>query len=222
MMIKSSYKVIIYSSILIISIISLLVSSCITTNYYTGKTLEQGKTVLTPGVDNLVIIEQDEGIVDKDLSFSISLGIAHGFPWRFEAGIRNYFPYIWEANIRHQLNPRSFDWFDLSVNFHTGIVFSQRFEDVLPPYFKYGFTLSKEISTVQPFISYYLNNKFKFERVSERTDFRILAFGIAIKNRNDLIIPECSYYRSPSGDEFFSLGIGLRASLHRSTTKKER
>ena len=198
-----------------------ILSSCITTNYYTGRTLEEGKTVLTPGVDNLVLVESKKGIVEKDLAFSISMGVATGLPWRFEVGIRNYFPYIWEANLRHQLNPRSFDWFDLSANFHAGVVFSAKFEEVSPPYYKYGFTLSKKIFSIQPFISYYLNNQFIFERVAERTDFEIICFGIAIPFRGDLIIPECSYYRSPSGVDFYSIGIGIRAFLNKTKTKEQ-
>jgi hypothetical protein len=199
----------------------LFISGCITTNYYTGQTLEQGNTVLTPGVDNLVLIEQEEGVVDKDLSFSISVGVSHGLPWRFEAGIRSYFPYIWEANLRHQINPRSFTLFDISANFHSGIVISTRFDDVSPPYYKYGLTLSKKIFTFQPFVSYYINNKFKFDKVEESTDFRIISFGIAIPNHKDLIIPECSYYRSPSGENFYSIGIGLRASLNRGNSTEQ-
>ena len=207
-------------SIVLIIHFVLISSGCITTNYYTGRTLEKGRTVLTPGVDNLLLIERESGVVEKNLAFSISMGFATGLPLRFETGLRCYFPFIWEANLRHQITPRSFDWFDLSANFHAGIVFSTRFEGVSPPYYKYGFTLSKEILSLQPFISYYLNNKFKFERVDERTDFRIISFGIAIPNDVDLIIPECSYYRSPSRKDFYSIGIGLRADLSRSKAKE--
>jgi len=138
-------------------LIFLIISSCITTNYYTARTLEKGKTVLTGGVDNLIWIEEDEGIVDKNLSFSLSLGVATGLPWRFETGIRGYFPYIYEANLRHQLNPREFEWFDISANGHIGVSFSEEFEEVSDPYFKYGLTISKEILNIQPYVSYYLN-----------------------------------------------------------------
>ena len=196
-------------------------SGCMTTNYYTGKTLESGKTVVTPGADNLILIESKEGIVEKDIAFSISMGVATGLPWRFEVGIRNYFPYIWEANVRHQLNPRSFNWFDLSANFHAGVVFSPKFEEVSPPYYKYGFTLSKEILSLQPFVSYYINNQFEFERVAQRTDFEIICFGIGIPFKGDLIIPECSYYRSPSGVNFYSVGIGVRVDLNKPKTEEK-
>ena len=196
-------------------------ASCITTNYYTGRTLESGKTVVTPGADNLILIESREGVVEKDMAFSVSMGIATGLPWRFEIGLRNYFPYILEANIRHQINPRSFELFDLSANFHAGVVFSPEFDDVSEPYYKYGFTLSKEIFTLQPFVSYYLNNQFEFERLAQRTDFEIICFGIGIPFKGDLIIPECSYYRSPSGVNFYSIGIGVRADLSKPKNKEK-
>lgn len=46
--------------------------NCATSNCYTARTLEQGKVVLTPAVDNLAILAYE----DKQLSWSvISLGI---------------------------------------------------------------------------------------------------------------------------------------------------
>ena len=54
-------------------LIFLILLSCFTTNYYTARTLKKGKTVLTGGVDNLIWIEEDGGIVDKNLSFSLSI-----------------------------------------------------------------------------------------------------------------------------------------------------
>ena len=106
--------------IIFIPLFIIIINGCVTTNYYTAQTLEAGETVLTPGVDNLIWIENDGKVVDKHLTFSVSLGVATGLPWRFKTGIRGYFPYIYEANIRHQINPRSFDLFDISANFHGG------------------------------------------------------------------------------------------------------
>ena len=199
----------------------LLISGCITTNYYTGRTLEEGKTVLTPGVDNIIIMEEEEGLLKKNFSFSLSLGIATGLPWRFEAGLRTYFPYIWEADIRYQITPRSFDWFDLSANFHSGVVFSDRFKEVSSPYYKYGFTISKEIMGIQPYVGYYLNSHYLYERDAEWSDFGVVCFGLAIPFRDDFIIPECNYLRNRDGDfGVYSIGIGIRASLNKPETKK--
>ena len=199
-------------------ILQIFCFGCITTNYYTGQTLEEGETVVTPGLDNLVWITEDEGVVEKNLAFSISFGVATGLPWRLEAGIRGYFPYTYEANIRHQINPRSFDWFDLSANFHVGVTFTEEFEDISPPYYKYGITLSKEIDGFQPFVSYYWNKSYLVRKDSDDfSDYSIICFGLAIPFRDDLIIPECNYYTSKYGDKgFFTFGIGLRAMLGRS------
>ena len=89
--------------IIFIPLFIIIINGCVTTNYYTAQTLEAGETVLTPGVDNLIWIENDGKVVDKHLTFSVSLGVATGLPWRLETGIRGYFPYIYEANIRHRL-----------------------------------------------------------------------------------------------------------------------
>jgi hypothetical protein len=205
-----------------IGIVLALLTGCVTTNYYTGQTLEEGETVLTPGIDNLLWITEDDGVVEKNLAFSISFGVAAGLPWRLETGIRGYFPYTYEANVRHQINPRSFDWFDLSANFHAGVTFTEKFEDLSPPYYKYGFTLSKEIKNFQPFISYYWNKSYLVEKDSDDfSDYSIICFGLAIPFRHDLIIPECNYYTNHDGGRgFFTIGIGLRAFLNRSESDK--
>jgi hypothetical protein len=193
----------------------LLQTGCVTTNYYTARTLTEGETVLTPGVDNLVWIENDGKVVEKHFSFSVSLGVATGLPWRFETGLRGYFPYIYEANIRHQINPSSFKIFDISANFHTGIVFTEKFKDISHPYIKYGLTVSKEIASFQPYLSYFLSTNYIIENsTNEAADYSIICFGIAIPFKTDFIFPECNYYRLHQGAAgYFSLGIGLRVSL---------
>ncbi len=201
--------------IIFLSAILYMLSGCVTTNYYTAQTLEEGETVLTPGVDNLVWIEKSGEVVEKHLSFSVSLGVATGLPWQFETGIRGYFPYIYEANIRHQINPKSFDLFDISANLHGGIVFTEKFRDISHPYIKYGLTVSKDILSFQPYLSYYLSRNYIIENSSNDTaDYSIICFGVAIPFKTDLIFPECNYYMLNQGWEgFFSLGIGVRVSL---------
>jgi len=202
---------------IIIILVAFILSGCITTNYYTARTLDKGTVVLTPGVDNLVWIENDGDVVDKDLSFTVSFGIAVGLPWRFETGIRGYYPYIYEANIRHQLNPKSFKLFDISANFHMGYIFSDGFEDVSPPYYKYGITVSKEIKRFQPYFSYYLNNSYFINGESDNGyDYTIFCFGLAIPNHDDLIFPEINYYKNEvSGVSYYSIGIGLRTAINK-------
>jgi hypothetical protein len=41
----------------------LFLSGCVTTNYYTGRTLDNGCKVMTPGVDNLVLSKKMTGFL---------------------------------------------------------------------------------------------------------------------------------------------------------------
>ena len=207
----------------LICVFFVLITGCVTTNYYTAQTLDDGETVLTPGVDNLIWIENNGKVVEKHLAFGVSLGVATGLPWRFETGIRGYFPYIYEANIRHQLNPKSFELFDISANFHGGIIFTDKFKDITNPYIKYGLTISKDILSFQPYLSYYLSKYFIVENSSnENDDYSIICFGVAIPFKTDLIFPECNYYVLDNDWEgFFSIGIGVRVSLDSPYLKKK-
>jgi len=202
---------------LIIFTFSLTLINCATTNYYTAQTLEKGQTVFTPGIDNLFLFVDDEGIVDKKLTFSPSFGIATGLPFRFETGIRAYFPYVLEANLRHQINPRTFKLFDLSINGHMGIIFADEYKSFSDPYYKYGMTLSKEIGIVQPFISYYLNKNYAFRDETDiATNYSIICFGLAFSRGPDLIIPEFNYYKDANSETgIISFGIGIRALLRK-------
>jgi hypothetical protein len=197
----------------------------VTTNYYTAQTLDQGETVITPGVDNLIWIEKHGEVIEKHIAFSVSLGVATGLPWRFETGIRGYFPYIYEANIRHQINPKSFKAFDISANFHCGIGITEKFRSISQPYIKYGITVSKEISSIQPYLSYYLTKDYIFiieNNFGEPANYSILCFGVAIPFKTDLIFPECNYYVAPEGlNGFFSIGIGVRVSLDSPAIKRK-
>jgi hypothetical protein len=201
---------------------SIILISCVTTNYYTARTLDEDKTVITPALDNLLWIEEDEGVIEKKVWFTPSLGIATGLPWRFETGIRYFVPYVLEANLRHQINPKSFEWFDISVNGHMGIIFADKFRDVSEPFYKYGLTISKEIYTLQPYFSYYLNKSYFVEnRSNDISDYTIICFGVAIPHKNNFIFPEFNYYKNDYGRKgFFSFGIGLRVSTGKSKPKK--
>ncbi len=207
------------------AVVFILLNGCVTTNYYTGRTLDDGEVVLTPGVDNLVIVENEDGIVQKDLSFSISFGIARGFPWRFEAGIRTYFPYVYEANLRHQINPRSFTWFDISANFHGGVILDiEEPMETTNPYFKYGLTISREIFGTQPYFSYYLVKNALLGELSDNFDFeKTYCAGWALPYSGDLIFPEINYFAGDGVRKgFFTFGIGVRAKLDKAEKPKER
>lgn len=202
----------------LLALMSLLMFSCIaTTNYYTARTLNRGETVFTPGWDNLLLVscaDEDEG---KRWHFFLtpSLGLAAGVGYRMETGLRWYFPYVFDATFRVQLTPRSFRAFDLSVNGHVVGPF------LMPPLFKYGATLSKEIRGWQPFLSYY-----QYYPMRDRDgwdDFKtlpVLCFGLAIPFKQQLIIPEINYQFE--ADEFsrgyFLCSLGFRMPLHKKQT----
>ncbi|MHB2153580.1 hypothetical protein ACX8XN_04175 [Calditrichota bacterium GD2] len=213
----------VYTYLTLCLLIFILLPSCITTNYYTARTLKKGEKKIVAGADNLVWMTEEEGFIKKQLAFSPSLGIAAGLPHRFEAGIRAFFPYLFEANVRYQLPPRIFKWFDMSVNLHSGILFEEHFKDYSEPYFKYGFTISKEIRSIQPYFSYYLNKNFMIHSESEEfPDYSVFTFGIALPIfEGDMLFPEFNYLVNQwGGKDFITFGIGLRASLNRRKTKK--
>jgi len=203
------------SGILIFLILILWKSACITTNYYTARTLNKGETVMVSGLDNLFLILDEGGIVEKHLYFTPSVGFATGLPWRLETGMRFYLPYTLEANLRHQLNPRSFQWFDISFNFHSGIYFADEYKKISSANFKFGFTISKEIFRWQPYISYYLYKNYQPENNPDySSDYTIVCFGIAIPFEDNLIFPEWNYLKNEHGDfGYYTFGLGFRVPL---------
>ncbi len=201
-----------------ISFLLLFLSACVSTNYYTAQTLEPGKSIITPGADNLIWIAKKGKHFKKKFFFSPSLGYARGLPLRFEAGFRVYFPYIIEANIRKQLNPKSFDLFDISTALHMGVIFTDEFTAISRPYYKYGLTVSKKISMVQPYLSYYFTQNTQLYNYTDiASDYSIICFGVALPYKEDWVFPEFNYsINNHSGKGFVTFGIGLRASIGKS------
>lgn len=195
------------------AVLCLFDQGCISSNYYTGRTLKNGESVLTPSADNLIVIEEDKGISEKQFGLSPSLGYARGLPWQFEAGIRFHFPYVFEIILRKQLNPESFKLFDISANLHSGVNFPIDSKYVSPPFFKYGLTVSKEIGTIQPYLGYYFINNYNFNREEDiMPQARSISIGIGFKYKKDLVLPEINYFRLRDKG-IFSFGIGIRAFL---------
>ncbi len=200
----------------------LFFSSCISTNYYTARTLDKGETVITPGLDNLFFVSNEEDGPKKSLGFSPSLGIASGLPARFEAGARIFFPYTLEGMLRYQVNPKTFTWFDLSLNLHSGVIFTERFNNVSKPYFKYGVMISKTFGSFEPYFGYYYNNNYFIgEDDTDMANFTILSFGMSLPIfDSDRIYPEVNYLtNNSSGDSFLVFGLGLRVHLRKQSTK---
>ena len=87
------------------------------------------------------------------------------------------------------------------------------------------FPSAYKISTIQPYLSYYLSKDYIFILESnhgEAADYSIFCFGVAIPFRTDLIFPEFNYYMAPDGrDGFFSVGVGVRVSLDSPAIRKK-
>jgi hypothetical protein len=189
----------------------LLLTGCATPNYYTGRTLEDGEMDIVGGMDNLLWV--NEKGEDSELEFSLkptpSLGVFRGLPWRFEAGMRLYLAYILEASLRHQINPRSFDLFDISANIHVGTVWTE-------PYGKYGLMLSKDINDFHPYVGLYAYNNFLLEAESNVAfDYRVFMLGLGIPLKDFYLMPEINIVANRDLDDIshYTIGIGVRRIL---------
>ncbi len=188
-----------------------------TSNYYTGKTLEKGETAVTGGFDNIVIQDAETHKIEKkDMLFTPTFGVAWGLPLRLELGLRWYLLKTFEGDLRWQLNPRTFQPFDLSFNFHYGI---WEFETT---YLKYGATLSKRVWKFEPSLSY-----FEYEYTGTidfhgelsgllPSDFHaksnVLTIGLGYHLPNAILIPEANYQFAPNihNKGVIYYGIGIR------------
>jgi len=209
------YKdVMLLRKVLLLLVVSSLFYRCIaTTNCYTARTLKNGDRVMTPGFDFLACMDYDGNIqINKSTILIPSLGIAFGLPYHFEAGIRGYFPYTLESSLRWQVNPISFNLFDISCNLHFGTIQIDKC-----PYTKLGMTISKELFKFQPFVSYYQYNykRFFFDEDDMYLSKDVVSFGIGIPFKNDLILPEINYMLKNDiiKKETAYFSIGIRAML---------
>ena len=200
-------------SIFLLFLLMISLLGCIaTTNYYTGRTLDKGKMMISFGLDNIITQNTDEGLTfNKDMPVSPSLGLACGLPYRFEAGLRWYFQKTFEGSFRWQINPEKFRYFDVSTNLHYGSFHLEA------EYFKYGLTVSKQLSRFEPFLSHYWYASGEKNTIADE-DFsdilktnRVISTGIAIGIKEGYIIPEINYqYISGNFSDalvFYSLGF---------------
>ena len=194
-------------------LIPVLFCGCLaTTNYYTARTLPAGKMTISPGMDDLIIQSTDKArIIKKPLYFLPSLGLYIGLPYRLEAGVRWYFTNTYEGILRWQLNPKWFNKFYASANFHYGW-FQESFQ-----YYKYGVTVSKPIGELEPYVGYYQFSRGEEDRIVS-VDFddildthRVISLGISIPIRAGHVFPEINYqfskYEFGSGLLFYSVGF---------------
>ncbi len=183
-----------------IAAVACTLSGCVaSSNFYTGRTLEEGKAALTVGLDDIAMGSRDESVtVTKTSPLSPSIGGAVGLPLRLELGLRYFPPEFFEGTLRDQINPRSFTAFDVSLDLHYAVLFGGY------SYFRYGATLSKNIHEFEPYVHY---SAYAFAgsaagefdgSVTGITDaffhnLRSVGFGIGLPLRSLKVFPEMDY-----------------------------
>ena len=206
-----------FNFVFLLLLFTLAIISCISTNYYTARTLAKGETVLLPGLDNLLMGSNEAP--KKEIVFTPDMGIARGLCYLLEAGVRYSFPFLLEGNVHYQLNPESFKWFDLSANLNSGVFFRDNFRQLSNPFLKYGLILSKRIRSAEPYFSFYFINHFlSYDNDKEEfLNFKNFTIGIALPVfKYNKLFPEINYLRSEStGKGIYTFSIGFRFHFSR-------
>ncbi len=192
-------------------------------NFHTGRTLEEKKLSLGLGLDEIITKSNDNSIeVSKDKPFVSSVSIAYGLPLRFEAGLRYYPTRFLEGTVRWQVNPRSFDILDCSLNCSYASLIDGY------SYLKYGISVSKNIQEFEPYVHYsfyhYMGaakGDFSDSFFSSVTDDfinnnRSVGFGIALPLRQAKLYPEVNYqyFGNSMNDGIWHFGIGIRININ--------
>ena len=133
----------------VVSCVLVLTGCVASSNFYSGRTLEENKLSIGFGADDILLKSSDNTLtVSKGPPFAPSIIAAYGLPLRLEVGLRYYPINFVEVALRHQVNPRSFDFVDLSLNLQYALQFGNY------SYLKYGVTLSKNIHEFEPYVHY--------------------------------------------------------------------
>ncbi len=201
------------------------INGCVaSSSYYTARTLEKNKLALGFSADDILIKSSNSsGIqvgISKDLPFAPSIGFAYGLPLRLETGLRWYPPKFIEATLREQVNPRTFDEFDFSINFSFATLLGAY------SYVKYGATISKKIDMLEPFLHYSFYHTVGDLKMSGDNSFdgfindltsnlinnsRTIGFGLGIQVKKVEFFPEADYQYFDNNMSYglWHLGIGL-------------
>lgn len=204
-----------------------ILSGCVSSsNFYSARTLEQNKLALTFGADDIVMKPAGNLAstvsISKDLPFAPSIGLYYGLPLRLETGIRWYPIRFLEASLREQLNPRSFNTFDASIDLsYAGMIGAYS-------YLRYGVTVSKDINNIEPFIHYsFYQATGRMTSVSSNTNLdgfitdlssslinssRVIGFGVGLPLKKIKFFPEADYqyYNGDLSQGIWHLGVGIR------------
>ncbi|HOV99158.1 MAG TPA: hypothetical protein PK595_06265 [Bacteroidota bacterium] len=191
-----------------------------TSNYYSGRTLEKNKLLVGVGADEIAIISTNKDItVSRDSPFMPSIMFAYGLPLRLEAGLRYSPTHFLEGTLREQLNPRSFDIFDCSLNLSYAALIGGY------SYLKYGATVSKNLKGFEPYVHYAsyhfmgaTKDDFVDSFISSMTDEffnnnHSIGCGIIIPLiQGARICPEANYqyYGNRLSDGLWHFGIAIR------------
>jgi len=210
--------------LVVVVLVTVLFSGCLMTpHYHTGETLAPKKISLITAVNNLVMGSRyDEIEINNEINFGFHLGLRYGLPYRLEAGLHVMLPRLIEGRLRWQINPRSFEYFDVSIDGTYGGMLSNI------EYIKYGFTISKEIGPVTPY-AYYCQNDMQLARTSDGLEGLIdnfvqhafdissdTGFGFEVKlPHGATLCPELNYqiYNEHFEEGIFSIGIALKHDL---------
>jgi hypothetical protein len=187
-------------------------------NFYTGKTLDEKKFAVTVGFEDIVLKSADKSLtISKDAPFFPSLGFAYGLPLKFEPSIRYIPSRMVELAMRKQLTSDS-SAYDFSLNFTYGHLFGGY------SYLKYGATISKDIHGFEPYLHYTF---YSFTGATEGdfsdsflsgavTSFinncRVVGFGIGVPWKKIKLFPEADYqYNKDSfSGGIWHVGVGFR------------
>ncbi len=199
---------------------ALTLSGCVaSSNFYSGRTLEENSFSFGFGADDIVLAASDPGLtISKERPFVPSFLASYGLPWRMEIGAR-YTPIRYgELTLRHQVNPRSFDAFDLSLNLHYAALFGAY------SYLRHGLTVSKNISEFEPYAHYtayhYVggaSSVFEDSFLSGVSatlinNNRAIGLGIALPLRQAKLYPEVNYqyFGGDLSHGLWHFGVGIR------------
>jgi len=199
---------------------ALIYSGCVSSsNFYSGRTLEENKLSIGFGLDDIALKSSDNSLsVSKNAPFVPSFNAAYGLPLRLELGMRYYPVNFLEATLRHQVNPRTFDFVDLSLNLHYAVLFGGY------SYLKYGATLSKNVHEFEPYVHYsayhfigstasIFDNSFISGAAGTFVNQnRSVGFGVALPVQRAKFFPEVNYqyFGGDISHGLWHFGIGFR------------
>lgn len=202
------------------TIFGFVVYGCATSsNFYSAKTLDENKFALTFGADDILIKSSDKSLtVSKDEPLVPSLGAVYGLPFRLESSLRWYPPRLLEISLRKQVNPRSFNLFDGSINFSYGYFFNHY------SYLKYGVSISKDIHEFEPYVHYSFyhfisategdfSDSFISGAIEEFINAnRTIGLGIGLPVKKLKFYPEVDYqyFNNNLSNGLWHFGIGVR------------